>query len=106
MATDRTHPAPVPPWQPTATPAPGFVEISLWSSRTVNGIVVECSYTNLAHGYSGRWRSCAALVVLAWGRRFAGGPAAGSAAALAIGVGALHVATALGGLDLPGQNPC
>ena len=28
--------------------AAGFVEISFWSSRRVDGVVVACSYTNLA----------------------------------------------------------
>ena len=80
--------------------AAGFVEISFWSSRTVNGVVVECSYTNLAPWVSGPVAIVGGL--LAFVRTRAPRPLA----LLAIGLGVLHLATALGGLDLLGQNPC
>jgi hypothetical protein len=80
--------------------AAGFVEISFWSSRTVNGVVVECSYTNLAPWVFGPVAIVGGL--LAFVRTRAPRPLA----LLAIGLGVLHLATALGGLDLLGQNPC
>jgi hypothetical protein len=131
-------PAP-PPWQPRATPpwpapsspvaparsggglgaalivglaaaAAGFVEISFWSSRTENGLVVECSYTNLAPWLFGPVAVACGLVALVRGRRPAHGaapsPTRRPLALLAIAVGVLHLVTAIGGLDLLGQNPC
>ena len=92
--------------------AAGFVEISFWSSRTENGLVVECSYTNMAPWVFGPVAIVGGLVALVALVRGAGRGAAGPSPArlplalLAIGVGVVHVATALGGLDLLGQNPC
>jgi hypothetical protein len=91
--------------------AAGFVEVSFWSTRTENGVLVDCSYTNVAPWIFGPVAIACGLVALLGGRRRsrpAGGPSPARMplAALVLAVGAVHVATALAGLDLLGRSPC
>ena len=85
--------------------AAGFVELSFWSTRTENGLVVECSYTNVAPWIFGPVAVVCGMVALlsACGR---GGGRRRPLAGLVLAVGLLHVATALAGLDLLGRSPC
>jgi hypothetical protein len=85
----------------------GFVEISFSSSRTVNGVVVECSYFNLAPWLFGPVALVCGLLALtrAGGR----GPVAGRDRALGAGcmvVGALHLLQAFGVIELLSGSPC
>lgn len=83
--------------------AAGFVELSFWSTRTENGLVVECSYTNVAPWIFGPVAVACGLVALL---RRRGGRAGRPLAALVLAAGLVHVATALAGLDLLGRSPC
>jgi hypothetical protein len=83
--------------------AAGFVELSFWSTRTENGLVVECSYTNVAPWIFGPVAVVCGLIALV-GRR--GGRSGRPLAALVLAAGLVHVATALAGLDLLGRSPC
>jgi hypothetical protein len=111
-------PGPVPPppaagrWSRTivaglVAAALGFVEISFSSSRTVNGVVVECDYVNLAPWLFGPVALvCGVLGLARAGRQ---GPASGRDRALGlvcVAVGALHLLQAFGLLDPLSSNPC
>jgi hypothetical protein len=84
--------------------AAGFVELSFWSTRTENGLVVECSYTNVAPWIFGPVAVVCGLIALLGGRR--GGGRRRPLVALVLAAGLVHVATALAGLDLLGRSPC
>jgi len=89
------------------TAALGFVEISFSSSRTVNGVVTDCSYLNLAPWIFGPVALVAGITALA-GARAAG--AAGSRnralGALCIVLGAVHLLRGLGVIELLTGSPC
>ena len=111
-------PGPVPPSAPAGrwsraivvglvAAALGFVEISFSSSRTVNGVVVECDYVNLAPWLFGPVALVFGVLGLARGGRQ--GPASGrdrALGALCMTVGAVHLLQAFGVLDLLSSNPC
>lgn len=85
----------------------GFVEISFSSSRTVNGVIVDCNYFNLAPWLFGP----VALVcgVLAVARSAARGRSAGRERALGavcVAVGAAHLLQAFGVVELLSSSPC
>ena len=88
----------------------GFVEISFWSSRSVNGVMVECSYTNLAPLMFGPPAVILGLVAVVRGRRTEqAGSRAWQLGLLAVGLGALHLLRAAGAvtLDVLGSgSPC
>lgn len=88
----------------------GFVEISFWSSRSVNGVMVECSYTNLAPLIFGPLAVILGLVAVVRGRRSAyAGSRAWQLGMLAVGLGAVHLLRAAGvvTLDVLGSgSPC
>ena len=87
--------------------ASGFAEISFSSSRTVNGVVVECDYVNLAPWVFGPVALVCGLVGAVRARR--PGATSGrerSLAVLCVTLGALHLLRAFGVLDLMSGSPC
>jgi hypothetical protein len=85
----------------------GFVEISFSSSRTVNGVVVECNYVNVAPWLFGPVALvCGLLALLRAGGR---GPSAGrdrALGAVCLAVGAVHLLQAAGVVELLSSSPC
>jgi hypothetical protein len=88
----------------------GFAEISFWSSRSVNGVMVECDYTNLAPIIFGPLAVILGLVAVLKARA---NPQAASRARqlgmLALALGALHLLRAAGVVELDlfgGGSPC
>ena len=86
-----------------------FLELSYTSSRTVNGVVVECDYHDVGPLLVGPVAAVFGLVTAARSGRT--GAQKGREAAiglLCVAVGVLHVLRGLGivDLDLSGGNPC
>jgi hypothetical protein len=89
------------------TTALGFVEISYWSSSTVNGVVTECDYVNLAPLLFGPVAVLCGLVALARAGRT--GVIAGrelGLGGLCVLVGAVHLLRAFGVVELLSSSPC
>jgi hypothetical protein len=87
--------------------AAGFLEISFSSSRTVNGVVVDCSYLNLAPWLFGPAALVAGAVVLA--RAVRAEPVAGrdrALGALCVVVGLVHLLGAAGVVGTVAGSPC
>lgn len=85
----------------------GFVAISFSSSRTVNGVVTDCSYFDLSPWVFGPIALVAGAKAVVAARR------AGSAAnrdlvlgAVAVVVGLVHLLRAGGVVDLLSSSPC
>jgi len=112
------HPVPPPPaaagrrWSKTVivglvAAALGFVEISFSSSRTVNGVVVDCNYVNLAPWLFGPVALVCGVVALA--RAGGRGASAGrdrALGAVCVAVGAVHLLQAFGVVELLSSSPC
>lgn len=110
------HPVPPPAtaggWSATlivgiVAAAVGFAEISFSSSRTVNGVVVECSYVNLAPWLFGPVALVCGVVGLArLGRTPMTAGRDKVLGVVCVVLGAVHLLRAFGVLELVSSSPC
>ena len=85
----------------------GFAEISFSSSRTVNGVVVECSYVNLAPWVFGPLALvCGVLGLVRAGRIPVTKGRDKAMGIICVVVGAVHLLQAFGVLELMSSGPC
>ena len=85
----------------------GFAEISFSSSRTVNGVVVECDYVNLAPWVFGPLALvCGVLGLVRAGRIPVTKGRDKAMGIICVVVGAVHLLQAFGVLELMSSGPC
>jgi hypothetical protein len=85
----------------------GFAEISFSSSRTVNGVVVECDYVNLAPWLFGPVALvCGVLGLVRAGRNPVTAGRDRALGLVCVTLAAVHLLQAFGVLELLASSPC